>query len=1026
MDNNENNNLTISLSKNEQIIDSSPTTSTYEPTSIPSQFSQYRDIEVQSIYSKKSEKNPLLDDTDDEEDNNNAYTTIRKKQDPSDFEDSSSNGSLSDNKMENWPDLDNEEYSDSNEESSSPQNNQNIETNNNNEISEQQQQSNPQSTSLNTPNPSLSLSRTVRSYLNVLNSSNNTNAETTSISIAAQTHRETDYVTRSLNFEPKNKKEFEKLLEKVRNKKDDKKNDVQIKDSTDLLKLAELFSTCENYYTTMMSKTDGVDFFSNKTDFTKLKSNIEECSGIEQIANKRMRHTSGNNFSFSDEEKNNEIQEKIEENQNEDDCNNEIINNITSDDGNCDFHLCKLCSHCLCEPITLVCGCSFCKNCLYEYNKMLQDISMNKSNSNLTNIEANEKEENIEQDQKSKFELNECFSCHKAHLENSTESIRPNVALNNLVAKFWSKNILVRSLRNDLRSYVCFHVKSMNIFDFGEYETMFIESYLQDPSNHLILADLLLLNYFYSCDSNCLKYADMIQELKPTWPFSYYLKSIYYEKLGDLNQCKNNLIICLQIDSDLKYLQSKLVYMNEKLLSNNNSNNNSNENLSLIEKIHHPRKRSYTIHKLQHLNKSSSLGEIRSVMKDSSSQLNEFLTRIRQESNNIQIENQSESSKTVAEQEKKITGSITNFDSDKCVSIHPILVKVADLECSLCYRLLFKPVTTPCGHTFCCSCLDRSLDHQDTCPLCKYSLAEYLAERRQNVTLFIEKLIKIHYPVDFKEREKQHEEEIQEIASPYEVPIFVCTLGLPYVPCPLHVYEPRYRLMIRRAIESGHSQFGMCSYTESTSWRYAEYAEYAEYGCLLKIRTSQFTMDGRAIVDTVGARRFKVIDDKMKDGYHVATVEWIKDEIVEDEGEKAQLKLLHDEVYRLGHIWVNSLSSERKEMLFSMHDVNSYPEPDQDIQSNENGPYWFWFLLTSVPLDNSHQYKFLSKTSLYERLNKMKNLLLILQRIKQMENCSSSSNTSLNSTTSSVAPHETTATRSSDLRVQSDQSNSSE
>lgn len=46
-----------------------------------------------------------------------------------------------------------------------------------------------------------------------------------------------------------------------------------------------------------------------------------------------------------------------------------------------------------------------------------------------------------------------------------------------------------------------------------------------------------------------------------------------------------------------------------------------------------------------------------------------------------------------------------------------------------------------------------------------------------------------------------------------EIPIFVCTLGYPYVPCPLHIFEPRYRLMVRQCMESGSRQFGMCTAT---------------------------------------------------------------------------------------------------------------------------------------------------------------------------------------------------------------------
>lgn len=34
-----------------------------------------------------------------------------------------------------------------------------------------------------------------------------------------------------------------------------------------------------------------------------------------------------------------------------------------------------------------------------------------------------------------------------------------------------------------------------------------------------------------------------------------------------------------------------------------------------------------------------------------------------------------------------------------------------DLECTLCFKLLYEPVTTPCGHSFCRSCLHQSMDH---------------------------------------------------------------------------------------------------------------------------------------------------------------------------------------------------------------------------------------------------------------------------------------------------------------------------
>lgn len=52
--------------------------------------------------------------------------------------------------------------------------------------------------------------------------------------------------------------------------------------------------------------------------------------------------------------------------------------------------------------------------------------------------------------------------------------------------------------------------------------------------------------------------------------------------------------------------------------------------------------------------------------------------------------------------------------------------------------------------------------------------------------------------------------------SIFEIPIFVCVLALPHSTCPLHVFEPRYRLMMRRTIETNSRTFGMCKYDENT------------------------------------------------------------------------------------------------------------------------------------------------------------------------------------------------------------------
>uniref|UniRef100_A0A8C9FM55 RING-type domain-containing protein n=1 Tax=Pavo cristatus TaxID=9049 RepID=A0A8C9FM55_PAVCR len=56
-------------------------------------------------------------------------------------------------------------------------------------------------------------------------------------------------------------------------------------------------------------------------------------------------------------------------------------------------------------------------------------------------------------------------------------------------------------------------------------------------------------------------------------------------------------------------------------------------------------------------------------------------------------------------------------------------------------QLFYEPVTTPCGHTFCLKCLERCLDHNPHCPLCKEKLSE--------VSISLPQLIKILKAVFF-------------------------------------------------------------------------------------------------------------------------------------------------------------------------------------------------------------------------------------------------------------------------------------
>ncbi|XP_056899332.1 LON peptidase N-terminal domain and RING finger protein 2 isoform X2 [Takifugu flavidus] len=306
-----------------------------------------------------------------------------------------------------------------------------------------------------------------------------------------------------------------------------------------------------------------------------------------------------------------------------------------------------------------------------------------------------------------------------------------------------------------------------------------------------------------------------------------------------------------------------------------------------------------------------------------------------------------------------------------CTRVVPTnLLDSADLECSLCMRLFYEPVATPCGHTFCLKCLERCMDHNPNCPLCKENLSEYLATRGYSKTLLMEEVLQRFLAEELAERKKIHEEEMKELSNlNQEVPIFVCTMAFPTIPCPLHVFEPRYRLMIRRSMETGTKQFGMCIADDLKG--------FADYGCMLQVRDVKFFPDGRSVVDTIGVSRFKVLSHGQRDGYHTAKIEYLEDRRVEAE-ELVELLKMHDSVYEQASGWFTSLKDNMKSQILSH--FGHLPSKDSDPQATPSGPAWCWWLLAVLPLENRAQLTILAMTSLKDRLIAIRRVLIFVTR----------------------------------------------
>ncbi|CAG8446735.1 17655_t:CDS:1 [Funneliformis caledonium] len=293
---------------------------------------------------------------------------------------------------------------------------------------------------------------------------------------------------------------------------------------------------------------------------------------------------------------------------------------------------------------------------------------------------------------------------------------------------------------------------------------------------------------------------------------------------------------------------------------------------------------------------------------------------------------------------------------------------VTELDCQICCSLFIDPITTPCGHSFCKSCLTRSLDHNSACPLCRNQLHNYNAYLHHPINKTIYTFIRALYPSLYAERKFALENEF--FNTTQETPIFVTALVFPKMPYFLHVFEPRYRLMIRRCMESRKRQFGMVL-TNGTS--------YHDYGTMLEIRSAEFLTDGRSLVETIGTYRFKVAERGSKDGYDVGRIERIDDISPEEEERIEREELMRAQIHNSNPINVPKREYTTSELIGISRDFietlrnGNAPWLLQRLNSvygdmpDDPSDFSYW-VASVIPIDEVEKYKLLETRSVRERL----------------------------------------------------------
>ncbi|KJX99341.1 ATP-dependent protease La domain-containing protein [Zymoseptoria brevis] len=301
-----------------------------------------------------------------------------------------------------------------------------------------------------------------------------------------------------------------------------------------------------------------------------------------------------------------------------------------------------------------------------------------------------------------------------------------------------------------------------------------------------------------------------------------------------------------------------------------------------------------------------------------------------------------------------------------------------EVDCQVCYSIMLDPVTTFCGHTLCRKCMARVFDHSLHCPVCRRELAIPPSLMKQPSNKALVSLLNGLCPDTIAARAEAMALEERGSDGRSNVPLFVCTLGFPNQPTFLRIFEPRYRLMLRRAME-GNREFGMLMYN-----RYNEpqgslgTVHFYQYGTMLHIIHAQVLADGTSLIETQGMYRFRVKSSDTLDGYLIGEVERLDDvnlaeeERIEAEETAVPVSTEEDMASQINRMSTQDLFAFSKDFIVKMQarsanwlqqrvlDIHGQPPDDPALFA-----YWFASVL---PISDEEKYKLLGTRTVRERL----------------------------------------------------------
>ncbi|TMS17167.1 LON peptidase N-terminal domain and RING finger protein 3 [Larimichthys crocea] len=337
---------------------------------------------------------------------------------------------------------------------------------------------------------------------------------------------------------------------------------------------------------------------------------------------------------------------------------------------------CRICLSFLFEPVTLPCGHCFCKKCLER--------------------EVKEKERPVM-----------CKECRDSSRVADVQSYRVNVVLSNLLAKWFPIPHQAGQLRREGNGLYAERKMEAALEKYNQ-------AILIAPLDHILFSNRSQIHSSLKHYEKALRDAEMACRLMPHWSKGHVRKAQALVSLGRTEEALREYLVSLSIEPDCRLAKTEAHKLLSDLLAP--VTDQVPEHISDYSSIS-----SFRAHIKNSINTPSqtfspsmlssefSLAftlpapdklegcDIKGQGKLEVSRMDHRFILKRKRRSTEEVEDGGQEKSDDRKRSKSEPAEVT--DSLNCAGVGDIL-DPTDLECSLCMRLFYEPVTTPCGHYF--------------------------------------------------------------------------------------------------------------------------------------------------------------------------------------------------------------------------------------------------------------------------------------------------------------------------------------